>query len=314
MLPYGTLLLTKRRIYLLISINFCNFAAKLLTKGRMNKQIHPIWDLKYIQEHGVLVTEVENLPPSKSPIQSEALVIGLCLSGSIKFMYNMEEKEFVPKELGVTLPNVVISNGEASPDYRAILVIISKEYFDKLVHHSSFVDYKKYYFRPNCNLTDEHFNNIRAILRVLRIVSESDHPRHDELLEENLDLLFYAITRYRGEEGKKSEAQTRNEKLISRFYDLLIANYHIHHDLSWYARQLCLSRKYFSAVMRQNTGKSAAEWIDIILVMHAKKLLRTRRDLTIQQIAFELGFSESATFCRYFKEQTGLRPKEYREI
>ena len=60
------------------------------------------------------------------------------------------------------------------------------------------------------------------------------------------------------------------------------------------------------------TGKSAADWIDVVLVMHAKKLLRTRLNLTVQQIAYELGFKENASFCRFFKDQTGLRPKQYR--
>lgn len=279
----------------------------------MNDRQHPIWNREYIQRKGVIVTEVDKMPADKLSFHSDAMVIGLCLSGSLTFFYNMEQKEFVPQELAVTLPNIVLSCDNISSDYRAILIIISKEFYDKFVHRTSFIDYKKYYYRPACTLSDEQFGNILDILRVLRLVSNSDHPKRREGIENILDLLFYTITRYRGEERTKSEVQTRNEQLFSSFYDLLIANYQEHHDLAWYAGKLSLSPKYFSNLIRQTTEKSAMDWINIVLVMQAKKLLRTRRDMTVQQIAYELGFKENASFCRFFHRETGFRPKEYRE-
>ena len=234
------------------------------------------------------------------------------MSGKASYYYNMELRELESHGVGVTLPNSVMMKREVSEDYRARLVIISKEYFDKLVQRASFIDYKKYYYRPNCRLTDEQYDNLLAIMRVLRIVCESNYPNREEGLESVLDLLFHALTRYRDEEGKKTGIEARNEQLFSKFYDLLTANYSVHHELAWYAEQLCLSPKYFSLVVRKTTEKSAAEWIDVVLVTQAKKLLRARMDMTIQQVAYELGFKENASCCRCFKDQTGLRPKEYR--
>ena len=107
--------------------------------------------------------------------------------------------------------------------------------------------------------------------------------------------------------------EVRNTHLFNSFYDLLINNYKQQHEIAWYAERLCLTPKYFSGVIRQITGKSAAQWIDDMLILHAKRLLFTRRDMNIQQIAFELGFKGNANFCRFFKDQTGLRPSEYRK-
>lgn len=101
--------------------------------------------------------------------------------------------------------------------------------------------------------------------------------------------------------------------LFNAFYDLLIDNYQQHHEIAWYSEKLCLTPKYFSGVIRQITGKSAAQWINEVLVLHAKRLLYTRRDMNVQQIAYELGFKGNANFCRFFKDQTGLRPSEYRK-
>ena len=101
--------------------------------------------------------------------------------------------------------------------------------------------------------------------------------------------------------------------VIKKYLLLLIKNYHCQHKVDWYAQQLCLTPKYLSAIIRQISGKSAAKWIDEILILHAKRLLHNRRDMNVQQVAYELGFKENATFCRFFKDQTGLRPSEYRK-
>lgn len=277
------------------------------------EQGHPIYNQAHIEARKVLVTEVNHLPADENPVQTEDMVISLCLNGSATFEYNMQPRQFSAQEIGVTLPNNILTYSAVSGDYQAMLVIVSKAFFRELIHRSSFMDYKKYYYHPSCQLSDDQFSKVKDILRVLKIVSDSEHPRRTETLENLLDLLFYTLTRYRGEEGIKSETKRRYEKLFSRFYDLLMIHYAEHHEITWYADELCLTPKYFSSVIRQTTDKSAAEWINIVLIIHAKKLLRTRRDLTVQQIAYQLGFNENATFCRFFKAQTGFRPKEYRE-
>ena len=35
--------------------------------------------------------------------------------------------------------------------------------------------------------------------------------------------------------------------------------------------------------------------------------------MPVSQLAFELGFDDPAYFCRFFKRQTGLSPRAYRE-
>jgi AraC-like DNA-binding protein len=141
---------------------------------------------------------------------------------------------------------------------------------------------------------------------------EIEHPKRIESIANLLDILFYALTDYRGEESMKKE-EKRSTYIFNAFYDLLIDNYQQQHELSWYAEKMCLTPKYFSGVIRQITGKSAAQWINEVLILHAKRLLYTRSNMTVQQIAYELGFKSNATFCRFFKDQTGLRPSEYRK-
>lgn len=273
---------------------------------------HPIHFQDHIDRQGVVVAEVQSLPSGDRPFQSENLVIGICQEGTADFMYDLLPRRFERHDVGVTLPNHIFTYSTVSPDYRATLVIISPAMYKELTRRESFIDYQKYHNRPALALTDEQFSKVHDFAQVLRHTSNSDHPRRQDMLENLLDILFYALTRYRGEE-KVQTATTRGEQLFNQFYDLLLTHYNHHHTLIWYAGQLHLTPKHLSLTIQRTTGKTPNEWITEMLTEQAKRLLDTHRDMTVQQVAYELGFSENATFCYFFKHQTGLRPSEYRK-
>lgn len=275
----------------------------------MNK--HLVYDSERIEKEEVVIADVQSLPVTNvsDPFISPNLTISLNHSGEAQTLYDMRPVEFKLHNMAVVLPDHIIGQGNTTEDYRVTLIIVAKSFYEELINRESFSDYLKYKTKPNFQLSEEQYNKVVTILNTLRLVCNSDHPKRHELLANLLDILFYALMRYRGEE--KEEA--RSTHLFNSFYNLLIKNYHCQHRIEWYALQLCLTSKYLSSSVCQTTGKSAAKWIDEILILHAKRLLSTRRDMTVQQIAYELGFKENATFCRFFKEQTGLRPSEYRK-
>ena len=74
----------------------------------------------------------------------------------------------------------------------------------------------------------------------------------------------------------------------------------------------CLTPKHFATVIKEHTGINALQWINNYVIIQAKTLLRSRQQMTIQQIAHHLGFQDQASFSRFFKSQTGVTPTEYR--
>jgi AraC-like DNA-binding protein len=278
----------------------------------MNK--HAVLELQRIEQEKVIMANESALPVtlSNDVFVSPNFVISLCHKGSCRADFDMRPIEFKQHDIAVMLPNHIIGYGECSEDYSTTMIVIDRSFFNELTNRESFSGYLKYKNQPNYHLNNEQYSQITTILATLRLVVEIPHPKRTESLANLLDILFYALTDYRGDESLNT-VEVRNTHLFNSFYDLLINNYKQQHEIAWYAERLCLTPKYFSGVIRQITGKSAAQWIDEVLVVHSKRLLHTRRDMTVQQIAYELGFNGSATFCRFFKDQTGLRPSEYRK-
>ena len=278
----------------------------------MNK--HAVLELERAKQEKVVMADESALPVTlaNDVFVSPNVVISLCHKGSCKADFDMLPIEFKQHDIAVMLPDHIIGHGECSEDYSTTMIVIDREFFDQLTNREAFSGYLKYKNHPNYHLNEEQYSQINTLLATLRLVIEIDHPKRIESLANLLDILFYALTDYRGEESLDKN-ENRNTFLFNSFYDLLIENYQQHHEIAWYSEKLCLTPKYFSGVIRQITGKSAAQWINEVLVLHAKRLLYTRRDMNIQQIAFELGFKGNANFCRFFKDQTGLRPSQYRK-
>ena len=275
---------------------------------------HIVYDYDRITREEVVMGEVNSLPTTyvSEPFVSPDLIITICNTGKAHTIYDMQPVVFQQRDIAVVLPNHIIGYGNCTADYNVTVIAIAKDFFDELVHRDSFRDYLKYKTNPNFQLSEEQYHKIVTILNTLRIIVNSKHHKRHETLANLLDILFYTLTRYRGEENNPELHKSRNSFIIHAFYDLLINNYKTQHKIDWYGEQLCLTPKYLSSIIKKTTNKSAAAWIDEILILHAKRILYTRRDLTVQQVAYELGFKENATFCRFFKDQTGLRPSEYR--
>jgi AraC-like DNA-binding protein len=72
-----------------------------------------------------------------------------------------------------------------------------------------------------------------------------------------------------------------------------------------------LSPNYFSDLLRSETGKTTQDHIHHHLLDKAKNLL-VNSDLSISEIAYELGFEYSQNFSKLFKKKTGLSPTLYR--
>ena len=81
--------------------------------------------------------------------------------------------------------------------------------------------------------------------------------------------------------------------------------------MSFYAKQLNITPKYLSSVVKEVSGKTAARWIDESVILEAKALLKYS-GMSIQEIAYHLNFSTQSFFGKYFKRYVGMSPLAYR--
>jgi AraC family transcriptional activator of pobA len=78
------------------------------------------------------------------------------------------------------------------------------------------------------------------------------------------------------------------------------------------AGQLNISPNYLSGLLKVLTGQSTQQHIHDKLIEMAKEKLSTT-NLTVSEIAYELGFEHPQSFSKLFKTKTQLSPLEFRQ-
>jgi AraC-like DNA-binding protein/mannose-6-phosphate isomerase-like protein (cupin superfamily) len=99
--------------------------------------------------------------------------------------------------------------------------------------------------------------------------------------------------------------------LLRSFKQLLNKHFAEHHMVNDYADMLAVTPDYLNKTVKSITGKSAKEHIQSKIITEAKRwLLFTNQ--SNKELAFSLGFEESAHFNNFFKKNTGLTPTEFK--
>ena len=266
-----------------------------------------------IEELGALVIDdVTEMPIYGEPYVSPLLVIGINHSGYVKSEYDMQDVEFRTHELAVVYPDHTLMAKEASPDYRATLIVISRRILLELHHRSPHRYLMEYIKKPDFHLSDEQYSTLMKVVDVLHRVLDMDVPSRESMMVNLLDFFSQLIDTYRFGDKELPQKTSTSRLLFYRFYDAIVEHYHESHEVAYYADLLCLSPKYFASQIKKETGIQASTWIYRYLIIQAKSLLRNRA-LNNQQISDLLGFPEQSSFSRFFKVHTGLSPTDFRK-
>ena len=129
------------------------------------------------------------------------------------------------------------------------------------------------------------------------------------LLTDMADMMW---RRYGKGEPTHHTDMKRSESILREFFTLLQAHIKEEIELDFYAEKLCISKKYLSLIIKEKTRVPAGKVIAAIRAEIAAEMLRDP-ELSIQQIALKLSFSDQSSFGKFFKKHSGISPLKYRQ-
>ena len=179
------------------------------------------------------------------------------------------------------------------------------EYFSYSVHEALFLSDKE-------EATIIHIlQNVEQEYR-----SNIDHFTQDVIIAQLELLLTYSQRFYQRQfiTRKISNHQIleRLENLLSDYFnsDVLLKNGLP--SVQYIAEALHISPSYLSGLLKVLTGRTTQQHIHQVLIQKAKEKLSTT-DLSVSEIAFELGFEHPQSFSKLFKIKTNLSPLAFRQ-
>ena len=178
------------------------------------------------------------------------------------------------------------------------------EYFDYSVNEALF-------------LSEKEETTITAIIHNIEqeYHSNIDKFSQDVIIAQLELLLTYADRFYHRQFITR---KITNHKILDRLEDLLTEYFNSDilsqkglPTVQYIADKLNVSPNYLSALLKTLTGQSTQQHIHDKLIEKAKDKLSTT-NLSVSEIAYELGFEHSQSFSKLFKSKTNLSPLEFR--
>ncbi|SEK98711.1 transcriptional regulator, AraC family with amidase-like domain [Colwellia chukchiensis] len=103
------------------------------------------------------------------------------------------------------------------------------------------------------------------------------------------------------------------DELISQIQFWLKTNVNSAMNLNEIAQQFGISQRSFTRRFKRATGINARLYWQQLKIESAKELLAAS-NLSIQEVAYQVGFQDQASFTRLFKQMLNLTPKDYRAM
>lgn len=252
--------------------------------------------------------DASSLP--KEPQKLTHAAIAICTSGFCRLKINLQEHEIEAPMLLALMPGQIIEPISHSPNFEGYAIMLSRRFIDMLNLPGWQQQYMMMYNNPLNKIDSEKLTAIRIFFAILyRAASNEENPFRLQVIE-NLIRVFY----YGGvHQFKPHDTATNSPKnsIVERFLNLVEEHYREERLIGFYADKLCITPKYLSKLVKENTGRSAGEWIENHVILEARAMLQSS-DMTIQQVASSLNFPNQSFFGKYFKRATGLSPKQYR--
>ena len=142
-----------------------------------------------------------------------------------------------------------------------------------------------------------------------------DHFSQDVLVSQ-IELLLNYSNRFYNRQFITRKAVNHNiitslDKLLDNYFEERTSQKDGLPSVKYIRTELKLSQRYLSDMLNSLTGLNTQQYIQNAIIEKAKEKL-SMTNLSVSEIAYELGFEHSQSFSKLFKTKTNVSPLEFR--
>jgi AraC family transcriptional activator of pobA len=252
-------------------------------------------------------------------IHLKSTLFVLVLSGKGEIEVNFRKYPITQQDILLLSFGHFFKISSLSPDFNCISLYIGNDYIDEM--YSADMLYKrvkygvKLYKMPLMHLSTSNFDLLTQRFYFIKEIIQAEGHRYKKEMILNVLRIFFLdlsnIIEDASERAPDGKQQSREEAYFQSFLNLLALHYQKEHLVGFYANKINITPNYLTQIVRHLSGKTVSDFIYKLLYSEAKLMLK-QPNLPIQEIATQLNFSDQSAFGKFFKRNSGISPKEYR--
>lgn len=197
---------------------------------------------------------------------------------------------------------------DIEPKTTGYQLMIHRNFFERFAPYFRFSS-TNYRNHPVIPLTDHSFQLLEYEFDAIRDELNADHSL-PEVISARAAVIAAIVSKAAENIFTDFKVYQSNPRLAK--FNMLIDQFYKEQKLvTFYASKLHISANYLNILCKKNLKISATQLIQQRVLLEAKRLLQST-ELSIKEIAFELGFVDHAYFSNFFKSQAGFTPTEFR--
>lgn len=241
----------------------------------------------------------------------------LVIEGSMTLRYNDNDFTINKGALYCYSPGFPVKALSVSENYRGLCLLADEQFTLDIPKVREAI--RTYYFslvelhKPCIQLSNEEQRHIHELMQLVIYYQQSNLSHATDSLNMIYQLFLNSLADLEGFSVSEPRVPKRAMELFTGFQNLVSKHFIEHHDIGFYASELCVTTTYLSRIVRQvSEGHTVVDYINRLLIMEATFLLRNT-SLSVAQIADRLHFAETTTFARFFRRMRGVTPRKFRE-
>ncbi|MDH0659361.1 MULTISPECIES: helix-turn-helix transcriptional regulator [unclassified Empedobacter] len=187
-------------------------------------------------------------------------------------------------------------------------LMTERSFFEQFAPYFRF-SFTNYQNHPVIKLSDEAFSKLMYEFNAIKEELKSENSLV-HLINARAAVIAAIVSKEAEQIFTEFKVYQSNPRL-AKFNMLIDEFYKEEKSVVFYAEKLHISANYLNILCKKHLKVSATQLIQQRIIIEAKRLLKSG-DLSIKEIAFELGFTDHAYFSNFFKAQTDLTPSEFR--
>jgi AraC family transcriptional regulator, transcriptional activator of pobA len=237
-----------------------------------------------------------------------------------KIRYGQGYYDFSEGGLCFYSPGQLIASAEEGTDYSGYTLLFHPDFIRQQPLATKMKNYGFFTYSANEGLfiSDKERKMLTTVFE--NIKEELDNPIDEfsqEVMVSHIEVLLNYSSRFYKRQFITRKAVSHDllvkmETLLDNYFDRQESFEKGLPTVEYLAGELNMSPRYLSDMLRSLTGQNAQQHIHEKLIEKAKQYL-TGTQLSVSEVAYQLGFEHSQSFNKLFKKKTALTPVEFKQ-